>query len=291
MAWMEPFQKVGNHPFLSAIASGIYGGFGNMQQLPEGCSLYVLHMQLLIAKYASLVKVAGLKRNKKVLAQELVRWSSFKCEGAFGQESKLDGSLERKDGRRGKLSIQGGVARLISACGRGSTGVTEGIPVGICLITQLSDDGEDEHTYSLVEELLDDIKTFNDKVVGSFVRIKISNAGQRQDLYRLVQVVGTHESSKPYKVGKKTTDIMLEILNLDKKETSSIDSISNQEFTEVGYLIFSTATHFILSLRSMDIYIRRKIASVKIKQKRGYIQEKAMVLHAVRVNDETISKE
>ncbi|PKA46635.1 Zinc finger CCCH domain-containing protein 19 [Apostasia shenzhenica] len=90
---------------------------------------------------------------------------------------------------------------------------------------------------SLVEELLDDIETFNDKVVGSFVRIRIPNSGQRQDLYRLVQVVGIQESTKPYKVGKKTTDLVLEILNLDKKETSTIDSISNQDFTEVSYLI------------------------------------------------------
>lgn len=43
---------------------------------------------------------------------------------------------------------------------------------------------------SLLEDLLDDIETFNDKVVGSFVRIRISIAGQRQDLYRLVQIVG-----------------------------------------------------------------------------------------------------
>ncbi|KAK8965542.1 Zinc finger CCCH domain-containing protein 44 [Platanthera guangdongensis] len=34
---------------------------------------------------------------------------------------------------------------------------------------------------SLVEELLNDIEAFNDKVVGSFVRIRISNSGQRQD--------------------------------------------------------------------------------------------------------------
>lgn len=43
---------------------------------------------------------------------------------------------------------------------------------------------------SLLEDLLDDIENFNDKVVGSFVRIRISIAGQRQDLYRLVQIVG-----------------------------------------------------------------------------------------------------
>lgn len=36
-----------------------------------------------------------------------------------------------------------------------------------------------------------------------------------------------------YAVGKKVTDTMFEILNLDKKEIISIDIISNQDFTEV----------------------------------------------------------
>lgn len=42
---------------------------------------------------------------------------------------------------------------------------------------------------NLMEELLDDTE-FNDKVVGSFVRIRISGAGLRKDMYRLVQVIG-----------------------------------------------------------------------------------------------------
>lgn len=39
--------------------------------------------------------------------------------------------------------------------------------------------------------------------------------------------------AEPYKIGERTTDITLEILNLDKKEAVSINGISNQEFTEV----------------------------------------------------------
>lgn len=46
-------------------------------------------------------------------------------------------------------------------------------------------------------------------------------------------VTGTSKAAEPYKVGKKTTDTMVEILNLDKTEIISIDTISNQEFTEV----------------------------------------------------------
>ncbi|PIN07649.1 RNA polymerase I transcription factor UAF [Handroanthus impetiginosus] len=84
----------------------------------------------------------------------------------------------------------------------------------------------------LMEDLLEDAETFQDKVVGTFVRIRISGSTQKQDLYRLVQVVGTSKAPEPYKIGKKTTDIMVEILNLDKTEIIPIDTISNQEFTE-----------------------------------------------------------
>uniref|UniRef100_A0A0A0K4G1 Uncharacterized protein n=1 Tax=Cucumis sativus TaxID=3659 RepID=A0A0A0K4G1_CUCSA len=85
---------------------------------------------------------------------------------------------------------------------------------------------------NLVEYLIEDEESFHDKVVGSFVRIRISGSAQKQDLYRLVQVVGTSKASEPYKVGKRMTDILLEILNLNKTEVVSIDIISNQEFTE-----------------------------------------------------------
>jgi hypothetical protein len=39
--------------------------------------------------------------------------------------------------------------------------------------------------------------------------------------------------AEPYKIGERTTDVMLEILNLDKKDVISIGEISNQEFSEV----------------------------------------------------------
>lgn len=44
---------------------------------------------------------------------------------------------------------------------------------------------------------------------------------------------GTSKAAEPYRVGKKMTSFMLEILNLNKTELVSIDIISNQEFTEV----------------------------------------------------------
>ncbi|XP_057494763.1 zinc finger CCCH domain-containing protein 19-like [Actinidia eriantha] len=84
----------------------------------------------------------------------------------------------------------------------------------------------------LVEDLLEDMGKFETKVVGTFVRIRISGSNQKQDMYRLVKVVGTRKAAEPYKVGKKTTDLMLEILNLNKMEVVPIDTISNQEFTE-----------------------------------------------------------
>jgi hypothetical protein len=45
---------------------------------------------------------------------------------------------------------------------------------------------------------------------------------------------GTSKAAEPYRVGKKMTSFMLEILNLNKTELVSIDIISNQEFTEVS---------------------------------------------------------
>ncbi|KAF8751420.1 hypothetical protein HU200_012096 [Digitaria exilis] len=148
---------------------------------------------------------------------------------------------------------------------------------------------------NLMEELIGDVETFEEKVVGSFVRIRIPGTGQRQDIYRLVQIVGkwtcflrtclawwglrgikyftilndpfqspwreyypqnalfgiicfvctilnflllflgTGKAAEKYKSGKKTTDITLEILNLDKREAVTIDIISNQEFTELFF--------------------------------------------------------
>ncbi|KVI02898.1 Plus-3 [Cynara cardunculus var. scolymus] len=120
----------------------------------------------------------------------------------------------------------------------------------------------------LMEKLLEDTENFHDKVVGSLVRIRISGSDLKHDMYRLVQVVGnnfklhlqellqptsagTSKVDVPYKVDSKLADIMLEVLNLDKKETISIDTVSDQEFTE------------------------------------GEIQEKAVALQPVKLNDWT----
>ncbi|MCI21508.1 zinc finger CCCH domain-containing protein 44-like, partial [Trifolium medium] len=69
-----------------------------------------------------------------------------------------------------------------------------------------------------MESLTDDIERIHEKVVGSFVRIRISS--------------GTSKVAEPYKIGTRTTDIKLEILNLNRKEVIPIDEISNQEFSE-----------------------------------------------------------
>ncbi|XP_022751435.1 zinc finger CCCH domain-containing protein 44-like [Durio zibethinus] len=122
---------------------------------------------------------------------------------------------------------------------------------------------------SLMENLIDDADKFNDKVVGSFVRINIPGSDQKQDTYRLVQVIGTSKVAEPYKIGERTVDVMLEILNLDKKEVVSIGGISNQEFSEDE--------------------CQRLCQSIKCGPTKwftvGEIQEKAMALQAVRVND------
>ncbi|XP_073011948.1 uncharacterized protein [Typha latifolia] len=122
---------------------------------------------------------------------------------------------------------------------------------------------------NLMEDLIDNTDALSEKVVGSFVRIRISGTGQRQDIYRLVQVIGTGKAAEKYKTGKKMTDITLEILNLDKKEVITIDIISNQEFSEEE--------------------CKRLRQSIKCgligRLTVGEVQEKARVLQAVRVND------
>ncbi|XP_015889668.3 zinc finger CCCH domain-containing protein 44 isoform X1 [Ziziphus jujuba] len=122
---------------------------------------------------------------------------------------------------------------------------------------------------NLVENLIDDADKFHDKVVGSFVRIKISSGDQKQDMHRLVQVVGTSKVMEPYNVGTKTTDLMLEISNLNKKEVISIDGISNQEFDQDDCK-----------------RLRQSIKCGLIKRLTvGEIQEKAVTLQAAKVND------
>ncbi|CAN1319989.1 Zinc finger CCCH domain-containing protein 19 [Linum perenne] len=122
---------------------------------------------------------------------------------------------------------------------------------------------------SLVEELLHDTDTFNDKVVGSFVRLRISGNTQKQDLYRLVQIIGTKTADNPYRVGKRTTNFLLEILNLNKTEVISIDAISNQEFTEDECKRLR---------QSMKCRLLKPLTV-------GDIQEKAIALQGVRVQD------
>ncbi|GAV75905.1 SWIB domain-containing protein/GYF domain-containing protein/Plus-3 domain-containing protein [Cephalotus follicularis] len=124
---------------------------------------------------------------------------------------------------------------------------------------------------NLMENLIDDTDKFHDIVVGSIVRIRISGGDQKQELYRLVQVVGTSRLMETYKLGSKTADFKLEILNLDKKELIPIDEISNQEFSEV----IDECKRLRQSMKC------GLIKSLKV----GEIRDKAMTLQAIRVND------
>jgi hypothetical protein len=47
---------------------------------------------------------------------------------------------------------------------------------------------------------------------------------------------GTRQQSEPYRAGKKLTNFVLEILNLQRKEDLTIDLVSNQDFSEVIYI-------------------------------------------------------
>ncbi|XP_062200991.1 uncharacterized protein LOC133903589 [Phragmites australis] len=123
---------------------------------------------------------------------------------------------------------------------------------------------------SLMEDLIDDdAAAFSDKIAGAFVRIRISGLGQKEDMYRLVKVLGTHMVAERYSVGKKTTDYALEISNLDKKEVITMDTISNQDFTEEECKRLRQSMKFGL------------ITQLKV----GDIYEKAKIFHSLRVKD------
>ncbi|KAL2905427.1 Zinc finger CCCH domain-containing protein 19 [Bienertia sinuspersici] len=85
---------------------------------------------------------------------------------------------------------------------------------------------------SLLENLMVDAGNFHDKAVGSVVRIRISSNDQKQDMHRLVRIIGTSKAAEPCKVGDKTESFMLKILNLNKIEDIAINAISDQEFSE-----------------------------------------------------------
>ncbi|XP_024180941.1 zinc finger CCCH domain-containing protein 44 isoform X2 [Rosa chinensis] len=123
---------------------------------------------------------------------------------------------------------------------------------------------------NLLENLLDDVDKFHERVVGSIVRIRISSSDQKHDTYRLVQVIGTNKVAEGYKIGTRTTDMKLEISNLDKKEVLPIDQISDQEFSQ-----------------DECKRLHQSIICGLIKRFTvGEIQDKAMALRAFRVNDE-----
>ncbi|KAI3502853.1 hypothetical protein L1887_31209 [Cichorium endivia] len=117
----------------------------------------------------------------------------------------------------------------------------------------------------LMEKLLEDGGSFHEKVVGSIVRIRVSGS----DVYRLVKVVGTSKVDVMYKIDSKLTDVVLEVLNLDKKETVSIDTISDQEFSEE-------------ECRRLQQSIRCGLVKHFTV---GEIQEKAVALQSVRLDD------
>ncbi|KAK4791781.1 hypothetical protein SAY86_032194 [Trapa natans] len=121
----------------------------------------------------------------------------------------------------------------------------------------------------MIEKLLDDPENVLDKIVGSIVRIKVSGENGNQDIYRLVQVIGTSKVAESYKIGEKMTEIVLEILNLDIKEVMSIDKISDQKFSE------DECEELNRSIKDGQ----SKWLSV------GDLQQKALKLHELRVNE------
>nr|XP_016514497.1 PREDICTED: zinc finger CCCH domain-containing protein 44-like isoform X1 [Nicotiana tabacum] len=122
---------------------------------------------------------------------------------------------------------------------------------------------------NLMESLMEDMEKFHGRVIGSVVRIRISSNNQKQEMYRLVPVIGTSKALIPYKIGDKTADVFLVVLNLNKKEAVAIESISNQNFSE-------DECRRLRQIIKCGLVKRLTI---------GEIQKKAMELRAVKLND------
>ncbi|GJT70254.1 zinc finger CCCH domain-containing protein 44-like protein [Tanacetum coccineum] len=78
-------------------------------------------------------------------------------------------------------------------------------------------------------ETLDEAFSLARATEARFEDHRLSEGDHKDDMYKLVEVVGTTKVDVPY--GNKSVDIMLEVSNLEKKETVSIDTISNQELS------------------------------------------------------------
>ncbi|KAI5075894.1 hypothetical protein GOP47_0009970 [Adiantum capillus-veneris] len=84
---------------------------------------------------------------------------------------------------------------------------------------------------SVLDELRNDPE-LESKAMGAFVRIRVPGTTNKSDAcYRLVQVIGVkqiYDALDPEKV----TDVILEIMNLHKREEITADLVSNQELVE-----------------------------------------------------------
>ncbi|KAJ7520080.1 hypothetical protein O6H91_20G065700 [Diphasiastrum complanatum] len=135
---------------------------------------------------------------------------------------------------------------------------------------------------TLLEDLLDDPE-FETKVIGTFVRIRVpGTSGKPEMCYRLAQVAGIKVQSQKYKTGKKTTNVVLEIMNLHKKEDLTIDLVSNQDFTveECHRLCQSVKCHFIRALRVGEI--EQKALSIREAKLNDWFETEVLRLIALR---------
>eukprot|EP00250_Pteridium_aquilinum_P018726 c24181_g1_i1 orf=3-3782(-) len=125
---------------------------------------------------------------------------------------------------------------------------------------------------SVLDELRNDPE-LESKAVGAFVRIRVPGTVNKNDAcYRLVQVVGVkqiYDALDPEKV----TDVILEILNLHKREEVTADLVSNQDLVEeeCRRLRQSVRCGFIKAMRVGELEERaRALREAKVKDWREY---------------------
>ncbi|MCO5598885.1 hypothetical protein L7F22_052984 [Adiantum nelumboides] len=121
---------------------------------------------------------------------------------------------------------------------------------------------------SQIEELLSDPK-FTFLLLGAFVRIRNAKLGNN---YRLVQIAGTTLQAQYYQVGKRSTNVVLEVQNLNKQQQIKIDHVSDHMFTqqsvELGFIAAPT-------LNALEL---KAAALQKGKARKGALKLKAAAL-------------
>ncbi|PKA61655.1 Zinc finger CCCH domain-containing protein 44 [Apostasia shenzhenica] len=118
---------------------------------------------------------------------------------------------------------------------------------------------------SLIAEMIGDPDTFEGKIVGCFVRVKLEPRdyyGVPSKLYQLGQVTGVKKVPEEYKLREMSTDVALCISNMDKDV--KISMLSDDDFEEEECKDLRQLAELGLFKRPYIVELRKKIRDVHV---------------------------